>query len=129
MTTSRRPRRPGGGRRWQRLVQQVVQRDLGRCHLCGHYGAKSADHLITVEEDSALFWKLSNVKAAHGYPNGCTECTYAAKQLGLDPRPCYCNEIRNADSIERGRKRIEERTGLKLPEGGISSPSVEGRDW
>jgi hypothetical protein len=127
--TARRPRRPGGGRRWQRFVAMIVQRDLGKCHICGHYGATSADHLVTVEEDSSLFWKMSNAKAAHSYPNGCTDCTYAAKQLGLDTRPVYCNEIRNADSIERGRKRIEERTGLKLPEGGISGPSVEGRDW
>ena len=121
---SYRPKRPGG-RRWGRLVDQAVRRDFGKCHICGHYGAKTGDHVIPVSEDEELFWKLSNVKAAHGYPHGCTDCTYAAVQLGEDPRPVYCNEIRQDDSIEKGRARIEKRTGLKL----CKDETPEGRDW
>lgn len=121
---STRPKRPGG-RRWGRLVDLVVRRDFGKCWICGHYGARSGDHVQPVSVDDTRFWDLKNVRAAHGYPYGCTDCTYAAKQLGRDPRPVYCNEIRQDDPVEKGRKRIEARTGLQLQEEG---PGPEGRD-
>lgn len=122
---ARRPSRPGGAR-WRRLVKIVVQRDFGRCWICGHYGGKSADHLVPCSTDESKFWDLKNLKCAHSYPAGCVECTWAAKQLGADPRPVYCNEIRQDDPVEKGRKRIEARTGLKL---GQQTRPEEGRQW
>lgn len=129
MSGTPRPRRPGGGRRWLRLVQIVVRRDFGKCWICGHYGARSADHVVPCSEDEAQFWKMDNVRAAHGYPHGCTDCTIAAQQLGVDTRPVYCNEIRQDDPIDKGRKRIERRTGLTLPAGMQAPSGPEGRDW
>lgn len=119
--TGQRPRRPGG-HRWERHKKLVVQRDFGRCHLCGHYGARSADHLVPASQDEALFWDMGNTKAAHAYPNGCTECSFAA---GF---PIYCNEIRQDDPVEKGRARIERKTGLRLCRD-EAPPAPEGRDW
>jgi hypothetical protein len=101
----------------------IVQRDFGRCHLCGHYGAKSADHLIPVSEDDARFWDMANAKACHAYPYGCTDCSFAAGY------PIYCNEIRQDDPVEKGRARIERKTGLHLPAGDTGPSAPEGRDW
>lgn len=128
MAKSYRPKRPGG-RRWDRLKKFTVQRDFGKCWICGHYGARSADHVIPVSEDDSRFWDAGNIKAAHSRPYGCTDCTWAAQQLGIDPRPVYCNEIRQDDPVEKGRKRIERRTGLTLPEGESGPSEPEGRDW
>jgi hypothetical protein len=121
MPRTRRPKRPGGGRQAQRYAKLVVQRDLGKCHLCGHYGAKSWDHLTPCSEDESLFWDLANAKAAHAYPYGCTDCSYAAGY------PIYCNEIRQDDPVEKGRARIAAKTGLKIA--GDSPAAPEGREW
>lgn len=55
------------GRPWQRLRARIIQRDGGICHLCGHPGADTADHIIP--------WSLggtdnpANLKAAHRHCN------------------------------------------------------------
>lgn len=120
MPPKSRPKRPGG-RRWDRTVKAIVQRDFGRCHLCGHYGGKSADHIVPCSADDSKFWSMANLKCAHAYPNGCTECTFAAGY------PIYCNEIRQDDDISKGRKRIELKTGLDLSED--QGQASEGRNW
>jgi hypothetical protein len=115
-----RPKRGHGadGRAWRRLVQQVVQRDLGKCWICGHWGAHSADHVIPDTEGGPS--NMANLKAAHGYPRPCLVCSKAAGH------PIYCNEIRGMGTVERARRIIEERTGLSLEEAGPSRP--EGRE-
>lgn len=52
-----------GGRSWRRLVAQVVERDGGRCRLCGKLGATSADHVVRVREGGDD--SLANLRAAH----------------------------------------------------------------
>ena len=56
------PRRMSG-RRWRRLVEQVIERDQGRCWLCGSYGATSADHVVRVRDGGGD--ELENLRAAH----------------------------------------------------------------
>jgi hypothetical protein len=65
------PRR--GGRPWRRLVAFVLDRDTDPtrphdgpiCHICGHGGADTGDHLIALE-DGGPELDPTNVKAAHG---------------------------------------------------------------
>jgi hypothetical protein len=111
-----------------RFVAMVVQRDKGLCWICGHWGSYSADHIIPVTEDPSKEWDLSNAKAAHAWPRGCTDCTYAARQLNPDAKPVYCNSIKGGYSVERARRIISERTGLRI---GCEDRSVEGqgRPW
>ena len=99
------------------MVTQVVVRDHGKCHLCFHFGAHSADHLVPDTEGGLS--TPDNLKAVHAYPRGCGVCTAAAG------KPVYCNEIRQYGSIERARRKIEERTGLRLAE---IPYAPEGRD-
>jgi hypothetical protein len=114
-----RPKRAGGaeGRSWRRLVAQIVVRDRGRCWICFHLGAHSADHLIPETEGGPS--TPGNLKAVHAYPKGCGVCTAAAG------KPIYCNEIRQYGSVERARRKIEERTGLRL---GEAPYAPEGRE-
>lgn len=119
MSGTTRPKRIAEGPRWRRLVPQIVNRDKGRCHICNHYGACSADHVVPETEDPNLAWEPTNLKAAHGYPKGCGICSKAAG------KPIYCNEIRGMGSIARARRLIEERTGLRLDDGTPFQP--EGR--
>jgi Pyruvate/2-oxoacid:ferredoxin oxidoreductase delta subunit len=120
MSQKPRPKRSAGaeGRSWRRLVAQVVVRDHGRCWVCFHYGAHSGDHVVPDTEGGLS--TPENVKAIHAYPRGCGVCSSAAG------RPVYCNEIKGMGSVERARRIIEERTGLKLAEAGTFRP--EGRD-
>jgi len=95
---------------------------LGAVIICGHYGARSADHIIPDTEGGKPV--ADNLKAVHGVGSPCPECSGAAG------KPVYCNEIRGGYSIERARRKIEERTGLRLPVGETTGPSLpEGRDW
>jgi 5-methylcytosine-specific restriction protein A len=52
-----------GGWRWRRLVAQVIERDRGRCWLCGGHGAMSADHVVRVRDGGSD--ELENLRAAH----------------------------------------------------------------
>lgn len=67
---------------------------------------------------------MSNLKAAHAWPKGCTDCTYAAG------KPVYCNAVKGGYSIERARRLIGERTGLSMP-GAVEAQDLgpEGRNW
>lgn len=63
------------GRKATRATEYVVARDAGRCHLCGHDGANSCDHLIPTSVRPDLEWTPSNWAAAHlfgaGSSGGC----------------------------------------------------------
>ena len=124
----KRPKRFGaeGSGVWPRMVKEVVRRDSGKCHLCQHFGAKSADHVIPVTEAPEKAMDMGNLRAAHSYPGGCDECSKAAARTGGSR--VYCNEIRGMGSIERARRLIEERTGLKLGITQTQAPESEGRD-
>lgn len=115
-----RPDRPGG-RRWARLVALVVARDHGKCWVCCHWAAHSADHVIPVTEDPSREWDLTNLKAVHSWPRGCPDCTIAAG------KPVYCNQLKSMGSVERARRIISERTGLDLS--GDTPRAPEGREF
>jgi hypothetical protein len=90
---------------------------MGAAGVCFHYGAHSGDHVVPDTEGGKS--TPENVKAIHAYPRRCGVCTAAAG------RPVYCNEIKGMGSVERARRIIEERTGLKL----AAAPyQAEGRD-
>jgi hypothetical protein len=125
-TATERNRHGAEGAVWHRIVTFVTGRDHGICHICGHAGAKIADHVIPVTERPDLALDAANLKAAHGYARGgsgeCETCSAAAG------KPVYCNEIRGAMSVERARRVIETRTGLALGPQAGSQPQGE-RDW
>lgn len=54
-----------GGRRWRRLVEQVLREDGDTCWLCGGPGATSGDHVIPVSVDPDLEFDRGNVRPAH----------------------------------------------------------------
>ncbi len=126
-STSRatRDRHGAEGAVWRRIVKFVVSRDAGICAICGHAGANSADHKVSVTERPDLALTASNLQAAHGYPGGCPACSAASVARG--GKPVYCNEIKQALSIERARRIIETRTGLVLSKA-EGEPRGE-RDW
>lgn len=60
------------GKAWKTLVTYVILRDAGICHLCGHHGATSGDHVIPYLDAPHLELEPSNVRAAHWWP--CPVC-------------------------------------------------------
>jgi len=86
--------------RFRATAAQIIARDQGVCGICGHGGARTADHIIPHRD-----WPKDhngqplpgldhpeNLRAAHGTRgpaehNPCYEC---------DPRGRYCNQSRGA---------------------------------
>lgn len=73
------------------------------CHLCGHHGAHTADHIISIRQWLHTHGTLdgvnhpTNIAPAHGggsptAPNRCTQCV-AAGHNGL------CNQSRGAREL------------------------------
>jgi hypothetical protein len=123
---------PKYGRVWrQRIVPAVLRRDARICHICGHSGADTADHLFPVAEmNDEQFKKLmmdpANLKAAHH--KACEICSALAADRGFGP--IRCNPLRGALSLDRVRRIINKRTGQHLDEGTVSQPSEpEGREF
>jgi hypothetical protein len=121
-----RDRHRAEGAVWARIVRHVVTRDMGLCHICRHPGAESADHVLPVTERPDLARDAANLRAAHGWPHPCPTCSAAAVARG--GKPVYCNEVRQAMSVERARRVISERTGLSLGAPADGKPNGE-RDW
>lgn len=65
-----------GGRR-KRVTDAVIARDGGRCWICHHPGATSADHVHRVA-DGGDAWGLDNLRAAHFFP--CKTCGRRCQQ-------------------------------------------------
>ena len=123
---------PKYGRVWrQRIVPAVLRRDVRICHICGHPGADTADHLFPVaemndEQFKRLMMDPANLKAAHHKP--CEICSALSEARGNGP--IRCNPLRGALSLERVRRIINKRTGQHLDEGTARpGPSSEGREW
>lgn len=115
------------------MIAQVVSRDLGVCHICLHPGSKTGDHLQPVAERPDLAMTASNIKAAHGYLKSgggeCSICSSAASAKAGKPVKIHCNELRGALSIERVRRIIGERTGIKIAPGPRTEGNSGERDW
>jgi len=95
----------------------VIAAHSGICHICGHPGARQADHLESVTDRPDLAWKLSNCKPAHGAPgNRCRVCK------------ANCNQLRGGYSVERARRIISEKTGRENPPAARKSPE-SGREF
>lgn len=57
----------GSTHRWRQLRAAILQRDGYRCHICGHTGADSVDHLRPVAHHGTDH--PSNLAAAHRHCN------------------------------------------------------------
>lgn len=118
------------GHRWRHVVQMVLRTYGTTCHICGHAGARQADHLTPLTEDDSRALDITDMRPAHGASRGrganpCEVCSAAAG------KPVYCNTIRQAMSVERARRIIRERTGLPMPgDPDFSTATVtDGREW
>jgi hypothetical protein len=97
----------------------------GLCHLCGHGGARQADHVISVADRPDLAWDLANCRPAHGAPgNPCPVCSPKAG------KPVHCNQLRGPMSVERAKRIIAELTGggEYAPPPAAPDPDA-GREW
>lgn len=94
-----RPGDPRNGRPYRRAVKQCIADHGGMCHLCGHGGAGTADHIVSAKEWLALHGNYDgvndpdNMAPAHGVMgrrlNRCPVC-------GL-----LCNQVRGARPLTR----------------------------
>src|SRR5208282_6527437 len=91
---------------WHRIVKSVVSRDFGVCWICGHPGARSADHVIPLTERPDLDLDAANLRAAHGVPHPCPVCSVAATVKAGKEVKVFCNEIKQGWSTERARRVI-----------------------
>lgn len=92
---------PTKGTRWERFARYAVGYYGGTCHICGHGGARQADHLESVADRPDLAWSLPNIRPAHGAPgNPCPSCT---AECG---RKVHCNQLRGGYSVTRARRII-----------------------
>jgi len=60
------------GRPWRRLRAAVLAQS-DRCHICGHPGSQSVDHLVARVDAPHRTLDPSNVAPAHGV-EGCPTC-------------------------------------------------------
>lgn len=93
-----RPGDPRNGAAY-RTARATLRATTDRCHLCGHSGATTLDHLISVKDWYAKFGTYdgvndpSNTDIAHGTGNECPECGVA------------CNQARGAAPLVEVRSR------------------------
>lgn len=95
-------RDPRGDYTYQCNVAAMLAVD-NTCHLCGHDGARTGDHIISVREWLQLFGTYdgvndpANLAPAHGTKgrdlNPCPQC----EALGRNP---LCNQSRGARPLE-----------------------------
>lgn len=78
-------------RRWEKVRARVLARDGRRCWTCGHTGADTADHLVSVAMGGDP-WSMDNLAASHHKP--CPVCM------------ARCNVIRGAADIDKEGKRV-----------------------
>lgn len=86
-----------GGRRAQAMVALVLATYGDTCHLCGHPGADSADHLVCRADDPARTWDLTNLRPAHH--RNCPTCGLA------------CNPSRGRRPVPLTRPAVTDGTG------------------
>lgn len=101
-------------KRWGRIKSFVIQRDMGKCVACGHWGADGIDHVIPRSECAVRGispYDPSNLAAIH-HSQPCPECAQAAAALGN--KAGHCNQLKGSGSLERARQLISNRTGLTI---------------
>lgn len=74
------------GRPWQRRKARIIRRDSGICHICGHDGADSADHIVPVADGGTD-----------------ADANLAAVHHDTGPR---CNRVKGAGTTEDARQRL-----------------------
>ncbi|MFI2577710.1 hypothetical protein ACH5AJ_36555 [Streptomyces rochei] len=74
------------GRPYRRARQQMFALHGSTCHLCGHEGARTADHLVPVAVDSTQPVDPHGMRPAHGSGNPCPTCRrHCNQERGTKP--------------------------------------------
>lgn len=102
---------PINNKEWRSLVRWTLRSQGTVCHLCGHGGADSADHVIPRSEDPDKTYDASNLRPVHHKP--CPAC-------GI-----RCNVARNNMGVEAAKKKIARLQGLSDDR----PADDDGRDW
>jgi 5-methylcytosine-specific restriction protein A len=51
---------------WRATRRRILDRDMGRCHVCGAYGADQVDHVVSLKEGGSD--SDDNLAAIHRHP-------------------------------------------------------------
>lgn len=62
------------GKLYDQLKRLTIANAAGICHICGHDGANSVDHLVPLSWGQVSGWDLANWRAAHGGGRPCPTC-------------------------------------------------------
>lgn len=106
---------PINNKEWRMLVRWTLRSQGTVCHLCGHGGADSADHVIPRSEDPEKTYDAANLRPVHHKP--CPAC-------GI-----RCNMVRGSLSVSAaiGKiRRIQQKHGTG-PE--TAADNDDGRPW
>jgi hypothetical protein len=118
------------GSEYGRFIKAVMSWWGDRCHICGHGGARTVDHVLSVAQGGADY-DMDNARPAHGWgrsnDNPCVQCSDAAGRL------IRCNQIKGETrTVERTREIILgyiASNGKQPPPGFAGTEPSPGRDW
>lgn len=107
------------GTLWARIRKRVLERDLWKCHACGHFAAYGVDHDPVPLAECATHdppvdpMNPANLKAIHSSSKPCRECAVAAATLG-NRWSGSCNSAKGTLTTAAFRKKCSTATGLVI---------------
>lgn len=81
-------------RPWERLKRRVLA-DTDICHICGHHGADTADHVVPIARGGTN--AITNLKPAHH--NACATCGNQCNRIKNGKE--YAPIVRDSGTLRR----------------------------